>query len=133
MAFALGCSHSFEDLLLAEGMSLRPIERGHVVPAFVTNVKKHGCRTIRWGPGRICAHFHQKITDKLPKVHGAPIHMGDAAELGIAEIESPDWGKGVGVTDKEIPLFWACGVTPQKALKAAGTPVYFGPPLDTCL
>lgn len=65
-----------------------------------------------------------QITDKLPEVHGAPIHMGDAAELGIADIESPDWGKGVGVTDKEIPLFLACGITPQEAPKAAGIPVY---------
>lgn len=133
MAFALGCSHSFEDLLIAKGMSLRHIERGHVVPAFVTNVKN-----IPVGPfgGNLVVSMRPfppkqaiaaiQITDKLPEVHGAPIHMGNAAELGISDIESPDWGKGVGVTDNEIPLFWACGVTPQEALKAAGIPVYIG-------
>lgn len=52
--------------------------------------------------------------------------MGNAADLGIIDIETPDWGRGIGVTANEIPLFWACGVTPQEALKEAGIPVYIG-------
>ncbi|PYB78858.1 putative hydro-lyase [Pseudomonas sp. LB-090624] len=133
VAFALGCSHSFEDLLIAEGMRLRHIERGHVVPAFVTNV-----RNVPVGPfgGHLVVSMRPfvakqaiaaiQITGNFPQVHGAPIHMGNPLEIGIDDVEQPDWGKGVGVADNEIPLFWACGVTPQEALKASGIPLYIG-------
>jgi uncharacterized protein YcsI (UPF0317 family) len=56
-------------------------------------------------------------------VHGAPIHLGDPAQIGIADLNKPDFGTAVGVAPSEIPLFWACGVTPQVALQAAKLPL----------
>jgi uncharacterized protein YcsI (UPF0317 family) len=54
-----------------------------------------------------------RITSRYPQVHGAPIHLGDPAGLGIADLGRPDWGDAVTIREGEIPVFWACGVTPQ--------------------
>ena len=60
-----------------------------------------------------------KITGPFPSVHGAPVHLGNPATIGIKDIAKPDYGDAVPVDDYEIPLFWACGVTPQLVVAAA--------------
>jgi uncharacterized protein YcsI (UPF0317 family) len=61
-----------------------------------------------------------QITARFPRVHGAPVHVGDPARIGIADIGRPDYGDAVEILPGELPVFWACGVTPQAALQAAG-------------
>jgi uncharacterized protein YcsI (UPF0317 family) len=56
-------------------------------------------------------------------VHGAPVHLGDPSLIGIADLSRPDYGDAVAVHDDEIPVFWACGVTPQAALENARLPL----------
>jgi uncharacterized protein YcsI (UPF0317 family) len=60
-----------------------------------------------------------QITSRFPNVHGAPVHFGDPAAIGIADVEKPDFGDFVGLEPGEVPVFWACGVTPQSAVRAA--------------
>ena len=64
-----------------------------------------------------------QICSRYPSVHGAPIHLGDPALIGIADLNQPDFGDPVSVHANEIPLFWACGVTPQVALESAELPL----------
>ena len=64
-----------------------------------------------------------QICTRFPRVHGAPIHLGDPAQIGITALESPDYGEAVDVHEYEVPVFWACGVTPQRALMAAKVPL----------
>ena len=54
-----------------------------------------------------------QITSRFPAVHGAPIHVGDPAVLGIRDVQRPDFGDAVPMAPGEVPVFWACGVTPQ--------------------
>ena len=65
----------------------------------------------------------QAITAKYPGAHGAPVHWGDPSEIGIADVGSTDYGDAVEIREGEVPVFWACGVTPQTALEAAKLPV----------
>ena len=60
-----------------------------------------------------------QITSRFPAVHGAPVHLGDPAQIGIADLARPDYGDAVELQAGELPLFWACGVTPQAALERA--------------
>jgi uncharacterized protein YcsI (UPF0317 family) len=64
-----------------------------------------------------------QITSRFPAVHGAPIHLGDPSLLGIADLQAPDYGEAVDIHADELPVFWACGVTPQEALKSARLPL----------
>jgi uncharacterized protein YcsI (UPF0317 family) len=64
-----------------------------------------------------------RVTGRFSRAHGAPVHVGDAAELGIADLGRPDYGDALPVRDGEVPLFWACGVTPQAAAEAARLPL----------
>ena len=66
-----------------------------------------------------------QITSRFPNVHGAPIHFGDPAAIGIADIDRPDFGDRVEIRAGEVPVFWACGVTPQSAIRAAKPPLSF--------
>jgi len=63
-----------------------------------------------------------QITSRFPGVHGAPVHLGDPAQIGIADIDSPDYGERSEIRPGEIPVFWACGVTPQQAIRSARPP-----------
>jgi len=63
-----------------------------------------------------------QITSRFPAVHGAPVHLGDAAEIGISDLAHPDYGDAVEILPGEVPVFWACGVTPQAAIAAARIP-----------
>lgn len=57
-----------------------------------------------------------RVTSRYPAVHGAPVHIGSPAELGITDLDSPDFGDPVEARPGEVPVFWACGVTPQAAV-----------------
>jgi uncharacterized protein YcsI (UPF0317 family) len=60
---------------------------------------------------------------RFPNAHGSPIHVGDPARIGIADVSKPDWGDFVGIREDEVPVFWACGVTPQ-AVALASKPAF---------
>jgi uncharacterized protein YcsI (UPF0317 family) len=125
VAFLLGCSFTFERALLRAGVPVRHIEQGGNVPMFVTN---RACRPAGRFSGPLVVSMRPVPADKVatavavtaryPTAHGAPVHAGDPAELGIADLARPDFGDPVTALDGDVPVFWACGVTPQAALAA---------------
>jgi uncharacterized protein YcsI (UPF0317 family) len=129
VTFALGCSFSFEEALLADGLEVRNITQGLNVPMYRTNIDCAGA-----GPfsGKMVVSMRPfkardairaiQICTRFPSVHGAPVHLGDPRLIGIADLAHPDYGDAVQIEDTEIPLFWACGVTPQVVLAAAKLP-----------
>ena len=120
VGFLLGCSFTFETPLLENGIPIRHIEENCNVPMFKTNIacEKAG---IFEGPTVVSMRPMSpkeairaiQITTNLPDVHGAPIHIGNPSQIGIRDISKPDFGDAVTIKDGEIPVFWACGVTPQ--------------------
>ncbi|MCC5910402.1 MAG: putative hydro-lyase [Clostridiaceae bacterium] len=127
VTFLIGCSFTFEKELMEKGIPVRHIEEDKNVPMYITN---RNCRPagIFSGPlvvsmRPIPAHLVDKaaeITTHYRKAHGAPIHIGDPAALGIKDIQAVDFGDAPTIKEGEVPVFWACGVTPQMALKNAG-------------
>jgi uncharacterized protein YcsI (UPF0317 family) len=122
----LGCSFTFEQALIEAGVPVRHLDEGRNVPMFRTTV---ACRpagalsgpmvvTMRPVPEPLVATA-VSVTGRYPAVHGAPVHVGDPAELGIADLSRPDFGDAVTINDGEVPVFWACGVTPQAAVIAS--------------
>ena len=129
VAFLIGCSFSFETALLDAGVPVRNIEQGRNVSMYRTN---RPCRpagrlsgplvvTMRPVPGELVPTAVQ-VTGRMPQVHGAPVHVGAPASLGIADLGAPDFGDTVEAADGDVPVFWACGVTPQAALMASRPP-----------
>src|SRR5262245_43098840 len=130
VAFVLGCSFSFEEALLAAGVPLRHIELGHGVPMYRTSIETapsgrfRGPMVVSMRPLRAADAIRAiQITSRFPAVHGAPVHLGDPGLIGIADIARPDWGEPIEVRSDELPVFWACGVTPQAALAQARPPL----------
>jgi len=129
VAFLLGCSFSFEDALVQAGLPLRHVQLGRNVPMYKTNVQTTATGPFK-GPLVVSmrpmtppqAREATRITAQFPKVHGAPVHIGDPQSLGIADIDKPDYGDAVLVHDGEVCVFWACGVTPQAAIAEARLP-----------
>jgi len=130
VGFLIGCSFSFEDALMREGIEVRHIATGRNVPMYKTNIqtKKAGpfegpmvCSMRPMTPEN--AQRAYDITVKMPNVHGAPVHMGDPAEIGIKDVMNPDYGESVEIREGEIPVFWPCGVTPQAAIENAKLPL----------
>ncbi|MDX8499022.1 putative hydro-lyase [Mesorhizobium sp. VK4C] len=126
VAFAIGCSFSFEESLLNCGVPVRHIEEGRNVPMFRTSIATvpsgvfSGPLVVSMRPMRPeNAIKAVQITGRLPFVHGAPIHMGDPDAIGIHDVSRPDYGDAVTIKAGEVPVFWACGVTPQAALAQA--------------
>lgn len=123
VTFLLGCSFTFEEALLKAHIPVRHIEERKNVPMYLTGIpcKEGG---IFRGPLIVSMRPipHEKvaravqITARYPSVHGAPVHIGDPERIGIKDLSIPDFGEAVEIRDGEIPLFWACGVTPQAAL-----------------
>jgi uncharacterized protein YcsI (UPF0317 family) len=126
VAFAIGCSFSFEWAMQAEGIGIRHIEQGCNVPMYRTNLPTQAAGAFS-GPMVVSmrplaaadAIRAVQITARFPAVHGAPVHIGDPALIGIADLGRPDYGDPVSVAPHELPVFWACGVTPQAALQQA--------------
>lgn len=129
VAFLIGCSFSFEDALLREGIPVRQIEQGRNVPMYNTNIRLAdagvfgGNMVVSMRPMKPEeAERAARITARFPRVHGAPVQIGDAAAIGIGDIAHPDFGDAVTVKPGEVPVFWACGVTPQAAVMRAKLP-----------
>lgn len=126
VSFLIGCSFTFETALRAAGVPVRHIEERRNVPMYRTHVP---CEPA----GRFCGELvvsmrpltaadairAVQITSRYPGVHGAPVHFGDPGRIGITDISRPDFGESVTIRDGEVPVFWACGVTPQVALMNA--------------
>lgn len=126
VSFVLGCSFSFEDALLQAGLGVRHIELRCNVPMYRTNIETvpagafRGPLVVTMRPFRsVDAIRAVQITSRFPAVHGAPVHLGDARLIGIADLGRPDYGDAVPVAADEVPVFWACGVTPQAAIEHA--------------
>ncbi len=130
VSFVLGCSFSFEQALMDEGIRLRHVEQGRNVAMFRTALPTEPAGPFR-GPLVVTmrplkaadAIRAVQITSRYPAVHGAPVHLGDPALIGIANLAKPDYGDAVEVRADELPVFWACGVTPQAALVQAALPL----------
>ena len=126
VTFVIGCSFSFEQALLDAGVSLRHIEQGKNVAMFRSNIATEavgpfsGPMVVSMRPFSAAAAIRAvEITSRFPKVHGAPVHIGSPHLIGIHDLSKPDYGDAVDVRDDEIPVFWACGVTPQAAITVA--------------
>lgn len=127
---ALGCSFTFENALLRNGIPVRHIETGRNVPMFRSNIdlvpagtfSGQMVVTMRPIPEEQVAQTRQ-ICSRYPQAHGAPIAVGDPELIGIADLAHPDWGDAVDIRPGEVPVYWACGVTPQNVLLAAGLPL----------
>ena len=126
VAFVLGCSFTFERELIRSGYVVRHVEQGRNVPMFKTNIATvpggvfSGPLVVTMRPCRedqIPLIFD--LSAKFPHAHGAPIYWGDPERIGISDLGSPDFGDAVSVYDGEMPVFWACGVTPQVAVEHA--------------
>lgn len=120
VGFLLGCSFTFEQALLDNNIPVRHIEEGCNVPMYLTNIP---CQKAGRFAGPMVVSMrpipqHQvvravQVTSRFPAVHGAPIHIGNPQVIGIQRLERPDFGDAVTVKEGEVPVFWACGVTPQ--------------------
>ena len=126
VTFVIGCSFSFEQALLDAGLPVRHIEQGRNVPMYRTNIATAeagpfgGPMVVTMRPMKAPAAIRAiQVTSRFPGVHGAPVHLGDPALIGIRDLARPDYGDAVDVYQDEIPVFWACGVTPQAAIERA--------------
>jgi uncharacterized protein YcsI (UPF0317 family) len=123
VSFVIGCSFSFEEALMADGIALRHIALGRNVPMYRTSIATHeagpfhGPMVVSMRPLRPADAIRAvQITTRFPSVHGAPVHIGKPELIGIADVMKPDYGDVVPVEDDELPVFWACGVTPQSVI-----------------
>ena len=129
VTFMLGCSFSFEEPLIESGLEVRNVTEQCNVPMYRTNIP---CKTAGKFSGTMVVSMRPflaadairaiQICSRFPAVHGAPVHMGDPSQIGIKDINTPEFGDAVTINENEIPLFWACGVTPQVALEQAKPP-----------
>ncbi|WP_241897431.1 putative hydro-lyase [Brevibacterium epidermidis] len=129
VSFLIGCSFTFENGLTEAGIPIRHQEAGRNVPMYRTST---ACRPAGRVSGDMVVSMRPipaaqvaeavRITDRFPAVHGAPIHIGEPSQIGIADLDAPDFGDAPVIEDGDIPVFWACGVTPQAAIQASGIP-----------
>jgi uncharacterized protein YcsI (UPF0317 family) len=126
VTFAIGCSFSFEEALMAAGIEVRHVACGTNVPMYRTNIDTvpagpfAGPMVVSMRPMKAADAIRAiQITTRFPSVHGAPVHLGDPAEIGIADLSRPDYGDPVEIRKGELPVFWACGVTPQSVIVRA--------------
>lgn len=126
VGFLLGCSFTFESALINEGIEIRHITMGRNVSMYKTNIMCKEAGVFK-GPMVVSMRPIPKeqveqaveITGRYPMVHGAPIHIGNPREIGIKDIFKPEYGDTVEIKQGEVPVFWACGVTPQAAAEQA--------------
>jgi len=129
VSFVIGCSFSFEEALRENDVPLRHISCGCNVPMYRTGIattpagRFHGPMVVSMRPLTPADAIRAiQVTTRLPSVHGAPVHIGFPEAIGIADLGKPDYGDAVPVAAGELPVFWACGVTPQAAIAAARPP-----------
>ncbi len=129
VSFLIGCSFSFEAALLEEGIPVRHIEEGCNVPMYLTNI---ACEPAGPFSGNMVVSMRPmtpeqadqaaRITGAMPRVHGAPIRIGDPSAIGIRDLSRPDFGEMVTILPGEVPVFWPCGVTPQSVVMNSRPP-----------
>ena len=129
VTFVLGCSFSFEEALIADGLDIRNISENKNVPMYKTNI---ACKPAGRFSGETVVSMRPmlakdairaiQICSRFPSVHGAPVHFGDPKLIGIDDINIPDYGDAVTIKTNEVPVFWACGVTPQLVLEKVKPP-----------
>ncbi len=130
VAFLLGCSFTFENALLNAGIPIRHIEEERNVPMYITNIS---CVSAGIFEGPMVVSMRPiderrvvkavQVTSRYPSVHGAPVHIGRPEAIGIPDISKPSFGDAVTIREGEVPVFWACGVTPQAVAMAAKPPL----------
>ncbi|HEX2144075.1 MAG TPA: putative hydro-lyase [Glycomyces sp.] len=129
VTFLTGCTFTFEPFLEQAGIPLRHQEQGVNVPMYRTNMKSLGAKRFRGPtvvsmrpiPGAMVDRA-ASITMDMPYAHGAPVHVGRPAAIGIRDLARPDFGDPVTFEDGDVPVFWACGVTLQEAVIKARLP-----------
>ena len=129
VTFLLGCSFSFEEALIADGLDVRNVSEKINVPMYRTTI---ACNPVGPFSGNTVVSMRPflaadairaiEISSRFPAVHGAPIHIGDPSLIGIQDMSQPDFGDAVTIKPNELPVFWACGVTPQIVLEQAQPP-----------
>lgn len=130
VSFLIGCSFTFEHALQEAGLPIRHIEQNRNVPMYQTT---RPCRSAGRFSGPLVVSMRPmrpeqaiqatQICSRFSRAHGAPVHLGDPEALGIRDLQKPDFGDPVEILPGEIPVFWACGVTPQAALMQARLPL----------
>ena len=130
VAFVIGCSFSFEEALIEAGVPLRYVNEGKNVAMYLTSIETEPAGPFR-GPMAVSmrplkaadAILAVQITSRFPRAHGAPVHIGKPELIGIEDIDRPFAGDRIEVRPDELPVFWACGITPQAAVLRAKPPV----------
>lgn len=126
VAFLLGCSFTFEHALIDAGVGVRSIEHDTIISMFTTNVpcrpagRFHGPIVMTMRPipeGKV--ELVKELSGRYPHAHGAPMHVGSPEKIGIADLGRPNYGDPVAMYEGEVPVFWACGVTPQAVALAS--------------
>ena len=129
VSFLLGCSFTFDRALRENGIPVRHEDEGRNVPMYRTNIP---CKSAGVFQGPLVVSMRpmtadfllqaSRITGRFPRAHGSPVHLGDPSQIGISNINRPDYGESVTIHPNEIPVFWACGVTPQAVAVASKIP-----------
>ncbi|MDQ1012417.1 uncharacterized protein YcsI (UPF0317 family) [Streptomyces sp. V4I23] len=129
VTFLIGCSFSFETALAEAGVPLRHVDQGRNIAMYRTSLD---CRPAGRIKGSVVVSMRQipaglvdtatRVSALMPAVHGSPLHVGDPAALGIKDLDQPDFGDPVAAEPGDVPVFWACGVTPQAALMVSRPP-----------
>ncbi|GKY96027.1 hypothetical protein MPSEU_000563200 [Mayamaea pseudoterrestris] len=129
VAFLIGCSFSYDGSFLEAGIPLRSAEQAKNVPMYKTTLKcrpagsLQGCMVVSMKPIPALQVANEvEITSKFMHAHGGPVSIGRADIIGIHDIDSPDWGDAIAVGPDEVPVFHACGVTPQSVLMDSNVP-----------
>lgn len=122
VTFLIGCSFTFEQAVLDEGISIKHIEQGRNVAMYKTNIATESAGVFSGELVVSMRPFDESevetvanVTAQFPEMHGGPVHLGDPLEIGIKDIDHPEYGESIDIGEDETPVFWACGVTPQNA------------------
>jgi uncharacterized protein YcsI (UPF0317 family) len=130
VAIVLGCSFSFENALQRAGLEVKNISQGTNVSMYDTNIAMQATANFDCNMVVSMRPFKKhnidrviSITGEFPKAHGAPVHIGDPKQIGINNIHAPEYGSPIVLEDDDVPVFWACGVTTQAAIRSAKLPL----------
>ena len=130
VAFALGCSFTFEQALVDAGIRMKHIEMNRTVPMYATSIELKqvgpykGGMVVSMRPiRRDQVDLAIEVTGAFPHAHGAPVHVGNPSAIGIRNVDAPDWGEPAQFDDGDVAVFWACGVTPQNVVIHARPPL----------
>jgi len=130
VSFLIGCSFTFERALLDAGLHLAHLDQGRNVPMYVTNRECipsgafAGPMVVSMRPYRADeVPLAVAVSSRYPTMHGASVHVGDPDAIGVKNLEEPEFGDPVSIEEDQMPIFWACGVTPQAVAMDVGPPL----------